>query len=59
VAGVGLPAGYSGAHHGQAERMKDSANSVKFAFLMALAARRLHQIDSASSASWFSVSGSS
>jgi HAE1 family hydrophobic/amphiphilic exporter-1 len=38
VAGVGLPAGYSGKHHGQAERMKDSANSVKFAFLMALAA---------------------
>jgi hydrophobic/amphiphilic exporter-1 (mainly G- bacteria), HAE1 family len=38
VAEVGLPPGYSGKHHGQAERMKDSANSVKFAFAMALAA---------------------
>jgi HAE1 family hydrophobic/amphiphilic exporter-1 len=38
VAGVGLPPGYQGRHTGQTERMKDSANSVQFAFLMALAA---------------------
>jgi HAE1 family hydrophobic/amphiphilic exporter-1 len=38
VAEVGLPPGYRGRHTGQTERMKDSANSVKFAFAMALAA---------------------
>jgi HAE1 family hydrophobic/amphiphilic exporter-1 len=38
VAEVGLPPGYQGRHSGQTERMKDSANSVKFAFGMALAA---------------------
>ena len=38
VAEVGLPAGYSGKHAGQTERMKDSADAVKFAFAMALAA---------------------
>jgi HAE1 family hydrophobic/amphiphilic exporter-1 len=38
VAEVGLPPGYRGTHRGQTERMKDSANSVKFAFGMALAA---------------------
>ena len=38
VAEVGLPAGYRGKHLGQTERMKDSANSVQFAFAMALAA---------------------
>jgi len=38
VAAAALPPGYQGRHTGQAERMKDSANSVKFAFLMALAA---------------------
>ncbi len=38
VTEVGLPAGYRGKHAGQTERMKDSANSVKFAFAMALAA---------------------
>jgi HAE1 family hydrophobic/amphiphilic exporter-1 len=38
VAEVGLPPGYQGRHAGQTERMKDSANSVRFAFLMALAA---------------------
>jgi HAE1 family hydrophobic/amphiphilic exporter-1 len=38
VAEVGLPAGYRGKHAGQTERMKDSADSVKFAFAMALAA---------------------
>jgi HAE1 family hydrophobic/amphiphilic exporter-1 len=38
VAEVGLPAGYRGGHTGQTERMKDSADAVKFAFAMALAA---------------------
>jgi HAE1 family hydrophobic/amphiphilic exporter-1 len=38
VAEVGLPAGYRGEHAGQTERMKDSADAVKFAFAMALAA---------------------
>jgi HAE1 family hydrophobic/amphiphilic exporter-1 len=38
VAQVGLPPGYRGHHAGQAERMKDSADAVKFAFAMALAA---------------------
>ena len=38
VAEVGLPPGYRGKHAGQTERMKDSANAVKFAFAMALAA---------------------
>jgi hydrophobic/amphiphilic exporter-1 (mainly G- bacteria), HAE1 family len=38
VAEVGLPPGYRGKHTGQTERMKDSADSVKFAFGMALVA---------------------
>ena len=38
VAGVGLPPGYAARTHGQAERMKDSANSVSSRFLLALVA---------------------
>jgi HAE1 family hydrophobic/amphiphilic exporter-1 len=38
VAEVGLPPGYRGRHAGQAERMKDSADAVQFAFAMALLA---------------------
>jgi HAE1 family hydrophobic/amphiphilic exporter-1 len=38
VAEVGLPPGYHGRHSGQAERMRDSADAVKFAFAMALLA---------------------
>jgi HAE1 family hydrophobic/amphiphilic exporter-1 len=38
VAEVGLPPGFAGMHEGHAERMKDSARAVLFAFLMALAA---------------------
>jgi HAE1 family hydrophobic/amphiphilic exporter-1 len=38
VAEVGLPPGYQSRHTGQTERMKDSAESVQFAFAMALAA---------------------
>jgi len=35
---VGLPAGYRGKHAGSAQRMRDSADAVVFAFVMALAA---------------------
>jgi len=38
VAEVGLPAGYQGRPSGQAERMRDSAAAVQFAFFMAIAA---------------------
>jgi HAE1 family hydrophobic/amphiphilic exporter-1 len=38
VAEADLPPGYRGRHAGQTERMKDSADAVKFAFVMALAA---------------------
>ncbi len=38
VADVGLPRGVSGRHHGPAERMRDSAESVAFAFGLALIA---------------------
>lgn len=38
VAEVGLPAGYRGEHAGATERMKDAADSIGFAFLMALLA---------------------
>lgn len=35
---VGLPAGYAGNHAGAAQRMKDSTEAVRFAFLLALVA---------------------
>jgi HAE1 family hydrophobic/amphiphilic exporter-1 len=35
---VGLPTGYRGKHAGSAQRMRDSAEAVVFAFVMALAA---------------------
>jgi HAE1 family hydrophobic/amphiphilic exporter-1 len=38
VAGAGLPAGYAGVLTGQAERMKESAAAIGFAFLLALIA---------------------
>jgi HAE1 family hydrophobic/amphiphilic exporter-1 len=38
VSEVGLPLGYAGMHEGHAERMKDSAQAVLFAFFMALVA---------------------
>jgi HAE1 family hydrophobic/amphiphilic exporter-1 len=38
VAEVGLPPGYAGHHRGMAERMRESADAVKFAFVLALVA---------------------
>jgi HAE1 family hydrophobic/amphiphilic exporter-1 len=38
VAEVGLPQGYSGTYIGQAERMKESADAISFAFILALLA---------------------
>jgi HAE1 family hydrophobic/amphiphilic exporter-1 len=38
VAEIGLPAGYEGAHQGAAERMTSAAESMVFAFVMALIA---------------------
>jgi HAE1 family hydrophobic/amphiphilic exporter-1 len=38
VAEVGLPSGYWSGHRGQTERMRESAESVQFAFLLALVA---------------------
>ncbi len=38
VADVGLPQGYTGTYIGQAERMKESAQAIGFAFLLALVA---------------------
>ena len=38
VAGAGLPEGYAGFHRGWGERMRDSIDAVKFAFVLALTA---------------------
>ncbi len=38
IAEIGLPQGYTGAFIGQAERMKESAQAIGFAFLLALMA---------------------
>ncbi|MBU6155851.1 MAG: efflux RND transporter permease subunit [Alphaproteobacteria bacterium] len=38
VASVGLPEGYKGTFIGQAERMKEAANAIAFAFLLAIVA---------------------
>jgi HAE1 family hydrophobic/amphiphilic exporter-1 len=38
VAEMGLPAGYASKHYGRAERMRESAEAVEFAFILALAA---------------------
>lgn len=38
VSDVGLPPGYVGKHEGTAKRMKDTANAVVFAFMLALLA---------------------
>jgi HAE1 family hydrophobic/amphiphilic exporter-1 len=38
AAEVGLPPGYTGHHRGMAERMRESADAVKFAFVLALVA---------------------
>jgi HAE1 family hydrophobic/amphiphilic exporter-1 len=38
AAEVGLPAGYAGHHRGMAERMRESADAVTFAFALALVA---------------------